>query len=537
MKQILLLFLILVTPVHTAVYEVKSDMELQELQWTSLTSGDTVQIFHKAIPYRTNIVLSCSGTKSHPIVITGVPNTGGDLPTIEALVDTQPVIEIDFYQKGIEISNFRLTNGKSAIKGSFSEDITISNNFMFNNGDSVTASRENRGGGLYFSGGQSIIVQNNTIESNYAGIGGAIYSSSNGLQVTNNIIRSNFSVSDHGGALFLTDSAIVTGNTFYNNRVGHKLTYGWGGAILLAEGNFILSYNRYFQNHAMTKGGAIMVDEASHALIHHELIYNNSSAQYGAAIAVDERYDLTPSYAEIINCTVVDNHSPGEANGVILNGSFATIRNSIFWNSKGDINLGIRGDTTLAAFNTSYTLTNEICEGAGNISGNPLFYAEDDFHLQSRSGRWDNNISDWVIDTQNSPALDAGDPNDDASKEPHKSTRINLGCYGNTKEASISESTGLIDSYQLRKSADYSIKHNPLSHSLELLFPSPVHNSFEIQIYSLDGKEIVSENCSPSSGERAFTINLSTQNIASGFYLCWITQGTLRKGVLFPVLF
>lgn len=71
--------------------------------------------------------------------------------------------------------------------------------------------------------------------------------------------------------------------------------------------------------------------------------------------------------------------------------------------------------------------------------GEPLFAnaANGDYHLKSAAGRW--NGSAWVTDAVSSPAIDAGDPASAYAREPAPNGgRINLGCYGNTAEASKS---------------------------------------------------------------------------------------------------
>lgn len=60
-----------------------------------------------------------------------------------------------------------------------------------------------------------------------------------------------------------------------------------------------------------------------------------------------------------------------------------------------------------------------------------------DYHLLSAAGRWDGN--DWVKDKVTSPGVDAGDRRSDYALEPDPNGgRINIGCYGNTPEASKS---------------------------------------------------------------------------------------------------
>jgi len=79
----------------------------------------------------------------------------------------------------------------------------------------------------------------------------------------------------------------------------------------------------------------------------------------------------------------------------------------------------------------------ERINGMGNIAVDPLFADETsgDYHLKSKEGRWDGKA--WVADNLTSPCINAGNPDDDYSKEPSPNGgRINMGAYGNTSEAS-----------------------------------------------------------------------------------------------------
>ena len=56
----------------------------------------------------------------------------------------------------------------------------------------------------------------------------------------------------------------------------------------------------------------------------------------------------------------------------------------------------------------------------------------------SKAGRWYN--SQWVVDDVSSPCIDAGDENSDYSNEPAPNGgKVNMGYYGNTAEASKTE--------------------------------------------------------------------------------------------------
>jgi len=80
-----------------------------------------------------------------------------------------------------------------------------------------------------------------------------------------------------------------------------------------------------------------------------------------------------------------------------------------------------------------------VTAAASDIYVDPLYAdrTSRDYHLKSTAGRW--NKSTWVIDTVHSPCIDAGDPSSDYTHEPvGNGSRVNVGAYGNTVEASKS---------------------------------------------------------------------------------------------------
>jgi hypothetical protein len=90
-------------------------------------------------------------------------------------------------------------------------------------------------------------------------------------------------------------------------------------------------------------------------------------------------------------------------------------------------------------------LSEEAIAGTGNLVADPLFAnaAANDYHLRSTVGRFDPLANGgggaFVIDAQNSPAIDAADPAADFAAEVlPNGGRANLGAYGNTAEASKS---------------------------------------------------------------------------------------------------
>jgi hypothetical protein len=79
--------------------------------------------------------------------------------------------------------------------------------------------------------------------------------------------------------------------------------------------------------------------------------------------------------------------------------------------------------------------------GKGNIDADPHFADPDngDYHLTSRTGRWDPKSQSWVLDKVKSPCVDAGDTSTPINLEPLPNGGVvNIGAYGGTDEASKS---------------------------------------------------------------------------------------------------
>jgi hypothetical protein len=155
---------------------------------------------------------------------------------------------------------------------------------------------------------------------------------------------------------------------------------------------------------------------------------------YGGAI---ENYYSSPN---LTNCIFTAN-AAGVFGGSIdcCGASNPVVTNCIFWADTPDeiYSDGVGPSVTYCDVQGSYG-------GEGNIDVDPLFVdaASGDFHL-----------------SPGSPAIDAGDPASDYSSEPWPNGgRVNMGAYGNTKEATRS-SAGLEDLAQL---CACWLEHDPL---------------------------------------------------------------------------
>jgi hypothetical protein len=107
--------------------------------------------------------------------------------------------------------------------------------------------------------------------------------------------------------------------------------------------------------------------------------------------------------------------------------SYPDIANCIFWNNASSDLYGCEAHHSWVP---------------GGVDPVPMFVDPNngDYHLLSEKGRYWPAHDVWVLDEQTSPCIDAGDPAVDPSAEPMPNGgRINMGVYGGTDYASMSE--------------------------------------------------------------------------------------------------
>jgi len=432
------------------------------------------------------------------------------------------LVYIDRQTSGLlTISGFTIRNGQRGIELSggwsgYLNDITIENNIIENNGTQDT----NRGGGIGLEG-NNVTIQNNIIRNNESGRGAAIGVTDDltDFLIADNRIEDNTGYDDHAGGVSINGTGTVTRNIFDGNVAAESLDYGWGGAILIfADDNtttsVTLSHNVYRNNRAPSRGGAIFVDDGANVRMENELLYNNITGESGSAIYVDADWKNNPSVLHMNNCTVSDNSTNGAA--MFVQGSIANVENSIFWNNGSDFEFFADG-VSVAKLTVNYTLTQQGFTGTGNISSDPLFAdaPNGDFHVQSTSGRYDPRTGQFINDHANSPAIDAGNPSSDFSNEPNPNGgRVNLGCYGNTEEASksaVTEITGIEENTQML----WSMFPNPAKESVTI---SHLPIGSIVNITDITGKKLYG-----SVVKNEQTI-ISTANFENGVYIIQVTN-------------
>ncbi|MDI9470926.1 MAG: right-handed parallel beta-helix repeat-containing protein [Bacillota bacterium] len=158
---------------------------------------------------------------------------------------------------------------------------------------------------------------------------------------------------------------------------------------------------------------------------------------------------------------------------------------------------------------------------ANRVAGDPLFAdAENgDYHLKSAEGRYSG--GSWVTDTVTSNCINAGDPASSYANEPAPNGgRINIGCYGNTAEASksgrpslsytISHPDGKVDGYDAYSVAACSGFSSPVSANGSYSFTVSIGNAF----YQTDAFRVKANNMelTPDVDTGVYTISNITAN-------------------------
>jgi hypothetical protein len=166
------------------------------------------------------------------------------------------------------------------------------------------------------------------------------------------------------------------------------------------------------------------------------------------------------SKATFINCTITGNYGGSYGAGLSFKDSQAVVVDSVIWgNGPSQIKASGTVQPTIG-----YTDVSGGWPGAGNIKADPLFASPGywafptdlttsvpaslsgtvwilgDYHVKSHVGRWDALSATWVTDAVTSPCIDSGNPASPVDLEPSPNgNRINLGVYGGTNQASLSQ--------------------------------------------------------------------------------------------------
>ncbi len=245
-----------------------------------------------------------------------------------------------------------------------------------------------------------------------------------------------------GGGIYCQASSPRIANCIISNNQG----YFSGGIYCINYGSPTFVNCQILDNNG-TLGGGVRFAQSDGALINC-LIAGNASQNPGAGI----KCDFGNTSPVITNCTVTQNTSTSFGGGLWATYTSPLVNNSILWGNTGtagaQVAVGVGATTTLSYNDLQggqagiFTNNGFVNWGAGNLDQDPLFVDPNsgDYHLQSYRGRYWEAMDLWILDVQTSPCIDAGDEADDVLDEPDPNGgRINIGAFGGTIQASLSE--------------------------------------------------------------------------------------------------
>ena len=228
----------------------------------------------------------------------------------------------------------------------------------------------------------------------------------------------------------------IKDNSGYYNSLGAGV-YCWRSSAFFS--NCDISNNTAQGN---VQGGGAYCGGSSARIELENCVISNNTAEIGGGICAGSSGDSANDRVIITNCTIAHNSlSSGQSasstgGGIHSVSSNITIRNSIVWYNDG---VPIMLIDPASSSPVLYSCIEGGYSGQGNIDSDPLFASSggSDYHLRSVFGRYEPWSDRWVNDSEYSPCIDAGDPQDPVGAEPLPNGKyINMGAYGGTAEAS-----------------------------------------------------------------------------------------------------
>ena len=310
-------------------------------------------------------------------------------------------------------------------------------------------------------GGKYVLAEDNNINNSNQGLNAAgLCLSTFRDNVVNGITDRSIRIGTGGTRAILICNNTITsppGATYlvtqYPNTITTYTKNTFRDGALTLKGDFVYVYNNSLDKLSLTGGS-----ESATAEVYCEksVVENNVFVDDGG-IAISRQLDSTiknnilynvewPSFGgtPAENVKIANNVLYNTTDAISINdgGKDIIIKNNVFYNISGYCVNNVYGSNITIEYN--YVWLN-ASPAYYNVSDSNTTYQDPmfadvsggDFHLKSQYGRWTG--SAWTNDGVTSPCIDAGDPTSNYSIEPSPNgSRINIGAYGNTDEASKS---------------------------------------------------------------------------------------------------
>lgn len=335
-------------------------------------------------------------------------------------------------------------------------------------GNQVSSDGSEMGGAIFVQSDVAVTMDHCVFSRNTASRSGGGVGCYGSLVASNCTFIGNYGGNYYGGGLYLVfytspnNYARLVNCSFIGNR---QTSYG-GGGMYVARGNVwgnttTVINCTFYCNIASGNSGGIMVTGGNKLYMTNCIVWSNFpyNVAVNASTATVAYTAIEGGFGAITNGdSSVVTDGGGNLGGDPL---FTVVTGS--WTAAGSYNTNldqstlidgiatwtpnehagkavwVNTNTSLAYFyvvtNTANTLTTQ---GSAHALGtNTAVYWIIDVHEKSKNGRY--TPVGWVADPVHSPCIDAGEPNAPYALEPvPNGRRINMGCYGNTLEASMS---------------------------------------------------------------------------------------------------
>ena len=245
------------------------------------------------------------------------------------------------------------------------------------------------------------------------------------------------SASDAGGGLqILQADATIRHCTFRDNRAT------WGGAIYSANSQHVELTNCLMVGNIAFVAGAVLYNQNGPAILRNCTAAGNMApeARFLSDSTPRPGRGLLPPSIRVDSCILADGGNE------VTNGYAAL---TIQYTDMGGGQSAISDPKRAMTWGPGNMDADPCFADAGrwDVNSTPEdanddFFVPGDYHLKSRAGRWDSATQAWVQDLVTSPCIDAGNPVTPFDREPlPNGSRVNMGVYGGTAEASKSDTT------------------------------------------------------------------------------------------------
>ena len=302
--------------------------------------------------------------------------------------------ELTFYSQDMASMIKLINTSTTIIRSSFIGNATHSHHLMSTNGGAIIAInntisiRESsfvsygaiKGGAIYATRGNKLMVQNCRFSHNRAMSGGALLADGNSYMY---ITESNFTnnVAEYGGALFIEHSNATLGGSTLNNNTAQSdtLMTGKGGAMFVDGRSIVAITNCSISNNTAVSGGGLYTRDCK-VFVEYSDVSNNHAVNSGGALYCSKNSSIT-SNSDMSNASVsreyhfcnvfirnnsriINNHAYNNGGGLYNDGNFLSLERSHISDNFANYGGGVYGyKCTMVLNGNAFTLNTAVLGG------------------------------------------------------------------------------------------------------------------------------------------------------------------------------